>query len=375
MSNNKRTPEHPLSTRGGDRQHGTLSRRAMLAGTAGFGLAAVFSGSVRRAARGEQQPASGESGDLPRLDLHVHLDNGTIDEVLKLSVERNVKFGIVEHAGTKENIYPVVLHDDEALLGYLAMLEGKPVHRGVQTEWHDWYECFSVEALGKLDYILTDAMTFPGKDGRRVKLWEPDAPERVDMADREAFMDRYVDWYVAIIEKQPIDIMANTSWLPAPLAGEYEAFWTTERIRRVADAAVKYRVALEISSGFKLPSLRFLHVAKEAGVKFSFGSNGRYPRMGKLEFSFDMARKLGLNPDDMFTLPPDGQKAAERWAAGTRGKACRAEQGRPEQAKRRSGTRPSSSHPSRAKPRMIQRGMVTRLTSEVLKTTRMAVPG
>ncbi|MDZ7617052.1 MAG: hypothetical protein U1E05_08610 [Patescibacteria group bacterium] len=319
MSDRKRTPEHTLSTRGDDCLHPMLSRRALLAGTAGFGLATILSGGVKREARADQ-PAAAESGDLPRLDLHVHLDDSTIDEVLKLSVERNVKFGIVEHAGTKENIYPVVLHNDEALLGYLAMLEGKPVYRGVQTEWHDWHECFSVAALSKLDYILTDAMTFPGKDGRRVKLWEPDAPERVDMADREAFMDRYVDWYVAIIEKQPIDIMANTSWLPAPLAADYETFWTVERIRRVADTAVKHRVALEISSGFKLPSLRFLQVAKEAGVKFSFGSNGRYPRMGKLEFSFDMARQLGLTPGDIFTLPPDGQKAAERWAAGTRGK-------------------------------------------------------
>lgn len=31
--------------------------------------------------------------------------------------------------------------------------------------------------------------------------------------------------------------------------------------------------------------------------------------------------------------------------------------------------------PSNARPKMIQRGMVTRLTSEVLKTTRIAMPG
>ena len=320
MNGSKCVAGPTLSTLGGESPHGALNRRRFLAGTAGFGLATILVSGRRRTAHAQPLPAAPESGDLPRLDLHVHLDNSTIDEVLKLSVERNVKFGIVEHAGTKENIYPVILHNDETLLAHLAMLESKPVYRGVQTEWHDWYECFSVEALSKLDYVLTDAMTFPGKDGRRVKLWEPDVTERVDMADREAFMDRYVDWYVAIIEKQPIDIMANTSWLPAPLAPEYETFWTAERIRRVADAAVKYRVALEISSGFKLPTLRFLQVAKEAGVKFSFGTNGRYPRMGKLEFSFDMAHKLGLKPDDMFTLPPDGQKAVHRWAAGTRGK-------------------------------------------------------
>ena len=49
---------------------------------------------------------------------------------------------------------------------------GKGVYKGVQAEWTDWMTCFSPEVLAQLDYVLTDAMTFPGKDGQRVKLWE-----------------------------------------------------------------------------------------------------------------------------------------------------------------------------------------------------------
>lgn len=308
---NHRTNKHIRSSVENNRRGRGIGRRAFLAGTAGFGLAMLHLPPRSRAEPAVPPPECG----LPRCDLHVHLDNSTIDRVVELSAERQVKFGIVEHAGTKENIYPVVLDNDEALRGYLAMLEGKPVFRGVQAEWIDWTEGFSVEALGQLDYVLMDAMTFPGKDGRRVKLWEPDAPERVDMADREAFMDRYVDWYVALIEQQPIDILGNTSWLPAALAADYDKFWTPDRIGKVAGAAVKHRVALEISSGFKLPNLRFLREAKAAGVKFCFGTNGRYPNMGKLDFSLDLAQQLGLKPADLFTPAPDGQKAVQRWAA------------------------------------------------------------
>lgn len=282
------------------------SRRSFLAaGLSGLGAAALCPALGRSA---ESAPAA----DLPRLDLHVHLDNSTIDKVLELSRERGVKFGIVEHAGTKENKYPVVLSNDEELGGYLAMLEGKPVYRGVQTEWHDWAACFSPQVLARLDYVLTDAMTFPGRDGQRVKLWEKDVESRVEMADKQAFMDRYVDWYVAIIEQQPIDILANVSWLPAPLAADYELYWTAERVRRVAEAAVRQRVALEISSSYLLPKRSFLEIAKAAGVKFTFGSNGRYPNMGKLEYSLQMARDLGLTPADMFTPAPEGQKAVQR---------------------------------------------------------------
>jgi hypothetical protein len=256
--------------------------------------------------------STGHGLGFPLTDLHVHLDNSTMDKVLGLSRERQVKFGIVEHAGTKENVYPVVLSNDAELERYLSMLEGKPVFKGVQTEWTDWMGCFSSEALARLDFVLTDAMTFPGKDGRRVKLWEPEATARVNMSDRQAFMDRYVDWYVETLAKQPIDILANVSWLPAGMAEEYDTFWTPARMQKVIEASLKYGVALEISSRYKLPKLAFLKLAKAAGVKFTFGSNGRYPDMGKLDYSLLLAAQLELKATDMFLPAPDGQKAVQR---------------------------------------------------------------
>jgi len=305
--------QHPQRTRPSTSDSPTdgFSRRTFLAASlAGIGALAAQPCTGQGDESAPTPPASADA--LPRLDLHVHLDNSTIDKVLELSRERNVMFGIVEHAGTKENKYPVVLSNDEELGRYLAMLDGKPVYRGVQTEWTDWVGCFSREMLGRLDYILTDAMTFPGRDGQRVKLWEKDVESRVDMADKQAFMDRYVDWYVAIIEQQPIDILANVSWLPAPLAADYDTYWTEARVRRVANAAVQHGVALEISSGYQLPKRRFLEVAKAAGVKFCFGTNGRYPNMGKLDYSLAMARELGLTRTDLFIPAPDGQKAVQR---------------------------------------------------------------
>jgi histidinol phosphatase-like PHP family hydrolase len=73
---------------------------------------------------------------------------------------------------------------------------------------------------------------------------------------------------------------------------------------------VKHGVALEISSSYRLPKLYFLEIAKAAGVKFTFGSNGRYPNMGKLAYCLEMARELGLTKADMFIPPTDAQKAA-----------------------------------------------------------------
>jgi len=97
-----------------------------------------------------------------------------------------------------------------------------------------------------------------------------------------------------------------------PLAGQYELLWTPARIGKVVEAAVKHRVALEISASYKLPLPGFLKQARAAGVKFSFGSNGRYPKMGLLDYSLAMAKELGLQRTDLFVPARDGEKAVQR---------------------------------------------------------------
>jgi histidinol phosphatase-like PHP family hydrolase len=281
----------------------SIPRRSFLGGTAAWTASMLAPGS----------PAAADGTlDFPLVDLHVHLDNSTIDKVLPLAAERHVKFGVVEHAGTRENKYPRVLSNDDELLSFIRSLDGKGVYRGVQAEWTDWMTCFSPQALARLDYVLTDTMTFPGPGRRRYKLWEKATEAVVDMSDHEAFMDRFVEWHVEIMATEPFDILANTSWLPAPLAPAYDALWTERRVGKVIDAALKQGVAIEISSSYKLPRLPFLRQAKEAGVKFSFGSNGRYPEMGKLDYSIAMAKALGLKAADMFSPAPDGRKAVQR---------------------------------------------------------------
>jgi len=280
-----------------------LSRRSFLGGVSA--ACTLFPGALLAA---ENETSQTSNLDFPLVDFHVHLDNSTVDKALEIAGQRGIKFGVVEHAGTKENKYPMVLSNDEELRKYLANLEGKPVYKGIQAEWLDWMGCFSWEALGQLDFVLSDAMTIRGKDGKRVKMWEPG----FEIGDKQTFMDRYVDWHVEIMATEPLDIFANLTWLPSSLTTEYDALWSAARMQKVIDAAIKYGVALEISSSMKAPKMPFLMMAKAAGAKFSFGSNGRYPNMGKLDYSLAMARSLGLRRSDMFMPAPAGQKAVQR---------------------------------------------------------------
>jgi len=276
-----------------------------MAGAAAAGTLTVLAAG---GAKAEQvTKVSTEGLDLPVVDYHVHLDSFGIEKIAEIAKARGIPFGIVEHAGTKENKYPVVLGNDEDLARYIAMLDGKGVFKGVQAECIDWMTVFSKEAVAKLDFVLSDAMTFVEKDGSRVELWKA---EKVKVPDKQDFMERYTDFTVRRA-KEPIDILACATFLPAVLANEYDALWTEERMKRIIDAAVKNNVAIEIASWAKLPRPAFLKLAKAAGAKFSFGSNGRGFNAGKLDYSLQMAKELGLKREDIFTPAPAGKKPIE----------------------------------------------------------------
>jgi histidinol phosphatase-like PHP family hydrolase len=286
----------------------TISRREFLGRAAAVGLLSAVSGPL---AANEKEsdwlPTTGEG--IPLVDYHVHVDKpATLEQVLAISRQRGVKFGIVEHAGTKANKYPRILSSDEELKGYLAELEGKPVFKGVQAEWIDWMTCFSKEMIAKLDYVLTDAMTLRGKDGKPVRMW--DAGFKV--GDVQDFMDRYVDFHVELMSLEPIDILANPTYLPGSIAKDYDALWTPSRMQKIIDAAVKYGIAIEINAGYRIPRLPFLKQAKAAGAKFSFGTNIRGPNVGKLDYALEMVKALGLTRADIFTPAPPGKKAVQR---------------------------------------------------------------
>lgn len=277
-----------------------FTRRGFLGGT-------VVLGSIPAASRiwaGTNPPAKTKS-KIRLVDYHVHLDDVvTLDKALERSRETGVKFGIVEHAGTKANRYPHLISNDEQMTAYLAKLEGKPVLRGIQAEGVDWMTCFSKDTLAKLDYVLSDALTLPEKNGSRTEIWRP----WVKVEDKDEFMDRYTEFNVKVMAIEPIDIMANPTFLPDCLKDDFDKLWTDKRMRAIVDAAVKYNVAIEINSNYKLPRLAFLRMAKDAGAKFSFGSNIHGLGIGDLGYCEDVIDQLELKPKHIFQPAKPGAK-------------------------------------------------------------------
>jgi len=265
-----------------------ISRRSFMAAAAGL------------AARG---------ADFAVVDFHAHVEEpAEIDGAIRQAQSLGVKLGILWHAGKREYGYQHMLSTDAELRGFLEMLEGKPVFRGIQAEGLDWMDCFSKGMIARLDYVLTDALTFRERGGRMVKLWL----KGVDVGEKQDFMDRYADYHVEIIEREPIDILANPTFLPEYLMAEHDSLWTERRMRKVIGAARKHGVAIEINSRYNLPRVPFLKMALADGVKFSFGSNAHNLGTGKLEYCLEVARQLHLERKHLFEPAPLGKKPVER---------------------------------------------------------------
>ncbi len=239
--------------------------------------------------------------NFPVIDFHVHLKGGlTIDQACANSLKLGINYGIAPNCGLK---FPVT--DDKSLYAYMDTVQSKPIFRGMQAEGREWVTLFSPEAVAKFDYVFTDGMTWTDHKGRRMRLWMPD---EVFVDNEQQFMDELISKIENIVSKEPIDIHVNPTFLPAVIADKYDELWTDARIDRFVKVLADNHVALEINSRYKLPSEKILRKAKEAGVKFTFGTNNTGADLGTLDYSFEMKEKLGLTYKDMFMPKKQSEK-------------------------------------------------------------------
>ena len=240
------------------------------------------------------------------VDYHIHLKGGlTLEEALANSRRVGIQYGIAINGGLG---FPTT--NDAAAEDYLRSMRGQPCFVALQGEGREWVKLFSRETVAKFDYVFTDAMTFSDDNGKRMRIWIKE--EVGEIKDKERFMDMLVARAVGILDHEPIDIHANPTFLPDVIAAEYDQLWTPERMQKVIEAAKRNDVAIEISNRYRLPSPAFIKAAKQAGVKFSFGTNNGDKNLGRDEYGVEMVKECGLTWQDMFVPKPEGEKAIQR---------------------------------------------------------------
>jgi histidinol phosphatase-like PHP family hydrolase len=141
-------------------------------------------------------------------------------------------------------------------------------------------------------------------------MWIPE--EVGEIGDPEQFMEMFVSRIEGILNTEPIDIHANPTFLPDVIAKDYDRLWTPKRMERVIEAAKANDVAIEINNRYRIPSAAFIQRAKNAGVRFTFGTNNVDANLGRMEYALAMVKQCGITWQDVFIPKPEGKKAAQR---------------------------------------------------------------
>jgi hypothetical protein len=230
--------------------------------------------------------------DFPVADYHVHLSPQlSIEQAVKLGKERQVGIGILEHPGPGYKI-----QNDADLAQYIAGLRPYPVRVGLQPVYAGWSKSFSKNALDQLDYILMDALTLPRPEGGWQAIWQIDT--MVD--DGDEFMIPYMNFIEQVLTTEPIDVFGWPTFLPVPIARQYQQLWTRQRTERIIDLARARNIAIELNEVAHVPDENFVIAAKRAGLKFTFGTDARNQNAAHFYYCYQMAQKCCLTEADMF---------------------------------------------------------------------------
>ncbi len=252
-----------------------------------------------------QAVAQWRARGLTLTDYHIHIRGGMTPEKAAVREEKSgIRSAVLENFGRE---WP--LADNAALKAFLdacgtARADGKRLPVGIQVNDRDWFTRIDPALLKRLDFVLADTMIMGvTAEGKPRRLWLPD----VTIADPEAWMREYLAHTLRILD-EPIDILANPTYLPACIAGRYDELWTEARMRQVIAKAVEKGVALEIQAESNYPRLSFLRLAKAMGAKFSFGTNNHTDKPKDLSRWVELIEALDLRPSDLWAPKTGGEQ-------------------------------------------------------------------
>jgi hypothetical protein len=250
--------------------------------------------------------------NYPVIDLHTHLKGGlTHTEVLQRMYRTGINAGIAVNCGLG-----FAITNDAGIDRALAELRHPLTFSAMQAEGREWVDLFTLPAVARFDYVFTDAMTVTDEAGRRMRLW---IPNEAHVEDAPRFLEMLVRQTEAILDREPVDLLVNPTFLPDPLSADADRLWTAERRQRVIRAAARHGVAIEINDRLRLPSATFLREAKAAGLKFSLGTNnGGRADLGALEYCVRMIRECDLGWQDLWVPGLQPTRAQRALATGQR---------------------------------------------------------
>ena len=154
-------------------------------------------------------------------------------------------------------------------------------------------------------------MTWTDNRGRRMRLWIP--AEVGTIADPQEFMETLVDRAVGILEREPIDIYVNPTFLPDSDRQRLRPAVDRRRIRKVVTRGGAERQWPSRSTTAIAALRRSANGQGRPGCKFTFGTNNAGPTtLGAASTALQMVEACKLGWQDFFVPGAWGPKAVDR---------------------------------------------------------------
>lgn len=241
-------------------------------------------------------------------DLHTHTTysdgQGSIAELVAIAEKKGYGLGISDH------LYCGGMDTESDVLAYLEELEKYPVFKGCEANIGEDYS-HSEKIIFRFDYVIASVHSAPDLFGKSMPLnlyfgkraggdcvWE----NPFCMGRSEKYLTALLPIIENTMQTQRMDIYGHCTVLPfcEYLAGsKFLIDWENELIA----LCKKYQVALEISGLWKEPGLDMICRAKDAGIKFTLGSDCHMkPDICDLDYAIEMLGKAGLTEDDFLKI-------------------------------------------------------------------------
>jgi histidinol phosphatase-like PHP family hydrolase len=239
-------------------------------------------------------------------DLHCHTDMSdghlSLARVVEVAASRGVQVGVADHVSARN---PAMMVSSAAeVRRYLEAIEAAPVLRSAEFCWCDTlWRVLPGELMQRFDYRIGSNHGWLLPDGTLASPWWPALPSAWAPHSQQV-MEVLVDSLCQLVRTMPVHIVAHSTLLPPALLRLEEdplAWWSEPREERYVQALRESGVALEISNRYRLPHDRLLLRARDAGVRFSLGSDGhREQQVAALDWAVATAKRVGIRDDEMF---------------------------------------------------------------------------
>jgi len=223
-------------------------------------------------------------------DLHTHtvFSDGRLspEEVLQIASDKGYRVGLADHCGPGN----FQLDSEGRFEKYLSAIQGLPVYRAVELDLGREIPVLR-QSLKRCHYLIGGVHS-----AGPIDFFDPQITE----VDLTILLDEMLEIISRQSRKYSFDILAHPGLLPCNFREQQDAITDGWRVKLV-ELALKCNLAIELSSRWMVPDLKLATMAKEAGLKFSLGSDGHgADKMCRLDYSLELAGKLELTDRDLF---------------------------------------------------------------------------